>query len=460
MINKITLPIRKFFLKLTPATVFVFSYILIIAIGTILLKLPLAANSGNIHLIDALFTATSAVCVTGLSVVDTGSYFSTFGQLVILALIQIGGIGVITFGVFLTISAGWRMGYRRHSIIQESYSSGGLQDVRSLVGFIFKFVVVSELVGTILLMASWHRDFSLLENFYYSFFHSISAFCNAGFTLFNDSFISFHDNIILNLTITSLIVLGGLGFPVIYELWTSFFSQERYRLSLHTKLVLLTSLALILIGMGLFWAVEKDNSLAGMTPGNQIIVSYFQSVTARTAGFATVNFNMLSNATLLVIIILMFIGASPGSCGGGIKTTSLAALIVVLWNKLWGQERFHAFKRSLSQETVSRTITIFLVSIGAIIFILSLLLIIQLGNIPHKESRGLFLEYLFETVSAFGTVGLSVSGISAQMEIAGKLLIILMMFIGRVGILTLAYLLTHISTAGDFQYAEENVIIG
>ncbi|MEW5768301.1 MAG: TrkH family potassium uptake protein [bacterium] len=459
MIKKIILSVKKSFLKLTPGAIFVFSYILVISIGTILLKLPLAAHHGNIHLIDALFTATSAVCVTGLSVVDTGSCFSIFGQLVILALIQTGGIGIITFGVFLTVSAGWRMGYRRRSIIQESYSTGGFQDVRSLVGLIFKFVAVSELIGTIFLMASWYRDFSLLKNFYYSFFHSIAAFCNAGFALFNDSFISFHDNIILNLTITFLIILGGLGFPVIYELWTLFFAQDRARISLHTKLVLLTSLVLILMGMGLFWAVERNNSLAGMTPGHQIMVAYFQSVTARTAGFATVNFNILSNATLLVIIILMFIGASPGSCGGGIKTTSMAALMIVLWNKLLGQERFHVFKRSLSQEAVSRTIAIFLISIGAIILVFSLLLIIELGDIPYKESRGLFLEYLFETVSAFGTVGLSL-GTSQQMGTAGKLLIILMMFIGRVGILTMAYLLTHISTAGDFQYAEENVIIG
>ena len=450
---------RKNLPLLSPGLLFIISYVFVISIGTILLKMPWATTVDDILWEDALFTATSAMCVTGLVVVDTGTFFSIYGQLVILGLIQIGGLGIMTFAALVFLSTGARISIRQHAFIRETYAPEHVKDIKHLVKFIFFFTIITEVIGAFLLSASWQASFSFGENVYYSFFHSISAFCNAGFSLFPDSFMQFYNHIALNLTVTSLIILGGLGFPVIQEIRSAIKSGMRNRFSLHTKLVLTVSLILIILGAVFFWAIEHDSYMAGMAIRDQFLVSYFQSVTARTAGFNTVDFNLLSNATLMFFIILMFIGGSPGSCAGGIKTTSIAALFVVMWNRLNGRETYNIAKATLPRETVSRAITIFIVSITFIIVIVSLLLITQLGDISHPQSRGMFLEYLFETVSAFGTVGLSM-GPTAKMDAAGKISIIAAMFVGRVGILSLVYLMTQRRSAARYRFAEENILIG
>ena len=444
---------------ISPGLLFIISYVLTISIGTMLLKMPRATTGGEIMWEDALFTATSAMCVTGLVVVDTGTFFSIYGQLVILALIQIGGLGIMTFAALIFLSAGSRMSIRQHAFIRDTYVPEHIQDIKHLVGFIFFFTLTCEVLGAFFLSTSWQGSFSFGKNVYYSFFHSVSAFCNAGFALFPDNLMQFYDNSILNLTVTSLIILGGLGFPVIRELHSAIRGGTRRRFSLHTKLVLGVSLTLIIIGTVFFWAIERDSYMTGMTLKDQLLVSYFQSVTARTAGFNTAKFNLLSNATLMFFIILMFIGGSPGSCAGGIKTTSIAALFVVIWNRLHGRETYNIAKATLPRETVSRAITIFIVSITFIIVIVSLLLITQLGDLSHDQSRGLFLEYLFETVSAFGTVGLSM-GSTAKIDAVGKIFIITAMFVGRVGILSLIYLMTQKRSAARYRFAEENILIG
>jgi trk system potassium uptake protein TrkH len=287
---------------------------------------------------------------------------------------------------------------------------------------------------------------------YFSLFHAISAFCNAGFSLFSDSFVGFQNNVLVNLSITSLIILGGMGFIVLKEIFDIGLRRTTtLRISLHSKVVLTTTAALLVLGTLLIFFIERNGSLLNFPLGEKILISYFQSVTSRTAGFNTIPMIGLSNATCFMLIILMFIGASPGSCGGGIKTTNLATLVSLAVNRYKGRERANLFRRTIPHETVARSISIILASILAITVIAILLLVTQLGDLSHAESRGLFLEYLFETVSAFGTVGL---------DSAGKLIIIAMMLLGRLGPLTMAFAMARRVREGEVRYAEENIIVG
>lgn len=447
----------RYLRRLSPEMLFLSSYLGFGALGTVLLMMPWATTRGALAWENALFTATSALCVTGLTVVDTGSCFSLAGQTVIMVLIEVGGIGIMTFAIFIFLSTGWRISARQHTFIQETYSSDLRQDIKKLVFFIFSFTALSEGIGTLLLMISWNGDLTFFERFYCSLFHSIAAFCNAGFSLFPDNLIGYSNHVLVNMTITGLIILGGLGFPVVYELWYWWKVPRRYQLSLHSKLVLLSSSILILAGMVAFWMIERHNVLASMSLTHQLLVSYFQSVTPRTAGFNTVDFSVLRSATLMIVIILMFIGASPGSTGGGIKTTSMAVFFIVLWNRLRGSDKNNAYYRTIPDAAVSRVVSIFIISVLYVGTIWGLLLITQTDNLASGSSRADFIECLFETVSAFGTVGLSM-GTTPKLDVTGKLLLTATMFVGRVGILTLTYLLISRRQPGGIQYAEENVM--
>jgi trk system potassium uptake protein TrkH len=435
------------------------SYLGAMTIGTIVLMMPWATHSAGISLIDALFTFTSALCVTGLTVVDTGSTFTTAGQWVILTAIQLGGLGIMTFAVFILLTAGWHVSTQQRFFIQESYAPDLMRDVRRLVYFVFLYTGLVELGGVVLLFFCWKGDLSVEQRVYYSLFHSVSAYCNAGFGLYSDSLVRYYDHTLLNLTIVSLIILGGLGFPVAFELTAWVRLRRRSRLSLHSRLVLFTTGVLILVGMIAFWTIEHDHYMQGMSLKAQFLVSLFQSVTPRTAGYATVDFSQLCNATLLIVILLMFIGGSPGSCAGGIKTTSMATLLVVLWNMFRGSEVHNIMKSTLSHATVTRTLAIFVASVCLIVLILCPLLLVQQTAESEAQTHGHFLEFLFETVSAFGTVGLSM-GASAKLNDTGKLLMIAMMFIGRVGILTVVHLFASRQTEPGYRFAEENVMIG
>ena len=446
-------------MKLSPAALMVSTYLLGMFFGTLLLKTPWATKTGHISWVDALFTVTSALCVTGLTVVDTGGYFSLAGQVVILFLIQVGGLGIMTFAIFILLSTGWRISTQQRFYVQESFSPDVLSDVKRLVSFIFVFTLVTELAGALLLAVSWRGDLGFGQRLFYSLFHSVAAFCNAGFSLYPANLMGYYDHALLNVTVAGLIIFGGLGFPVIFEVFSWMRVRKRSRFSLHTKLALLSTAVLLAIGMAAFWLIERANCLHEMPVGTQFLVSFFQSVTPRTAGFNTVDFAKLNNATLMIVIILMFVGASPGSTGGGIKTTSVATLVSVLWNRLRGSESNNVMNSTLPQAMVGRAITVFILSINAVVLVLCGLLITQIGGQSHEYGRGLFLEYLFETVSAFGTVGLSM-GITPRLNDAGKLLITGMMFAGRVGILSLAYIFTSRETKAGYRYAEENIMIG
>jgi trk system potassium uptake protein TrkH len=325
---------------------------------------------------------------------------------------------------------------------------------------VFLYTMVIEFFGALLLFIGWNNHFPLMTALYFSLFHAISAFCNAGFSLFSNSFAGFQNNILVNLCITSLIILGGIGFIVLKEIFEIGLRRTPpLRISLHAKVVLTTTTALIGLGTLFIFFIEQDSSLLKFPLGEQILISYFQSVTSRTAGFNTIPMVSLSNPTCFILIILMFIGASPGSCGGGIKTTNIATLVSLAFNRYKGRDHANVFKRTIPHETVSRSISIILASVLAVTIITIFLLLTQLGDISHMESRGLFLEYLFETVSAFGTVGLSM-GVTTKLDLTGKLIIIAMMLLGRLGPLTLAFAMARRVRKSDLQYAEENIIVG
>ncbi|MGC9048807.1 MAG: TrkH family potassium uptake protein [Patescibacteria group bacterium] len=439
---------------LKPLILIPITFALIILIGTLLLLLPRAVRSSEeISLIDALFTATSATCVTGLTVQNTGLYFSRLGQLIILFLIQIGGLGIMTFTTFFGLILGREFGLRERAFLGEALNISAWYKVGKLVIKILLFVFLIELIGTVLLYIQFTPYYGpIFHNFYLSLFHSVSAFCNAGFSLFSNSFMDFQNNLGINLTITLLIIIGGLGFPAIFDLLNWFRSKikkEKKFLTLHSRTVLITTLILI-VGGGFLIFIFENSHLNHLSLSDKLLVSYFQSVTTRTAGFSTLSIGNLLPATALILIVLMFIGASPGSTGGGIKTSTLAVIIATLKSWLTGRSSVRLFKRSLVPIVIRQAFTI---------FSLALLWISLCTLVLSQTEKTNLLDALFEVVSAFGTVGLS-RGITANLTTIGKLIIILTMFVGRIGPLTLSIYIAKKGISEPFKYPEDKVIIG
>jgi trk system potassium uptake protein TrkH len=451
----------KLFRKMHPGTILLSSYLVTIGVGTFLLLLPVSTVSGTISFVDAIFTATSAVCVTGLIVVDTGSYFTLFGQHIILALIQLGGLGVMTISVTIFLMIGRQVSFKQRMAMQDLFAHTPREDIIQLVKSILWFTVIVELSGTVLLTLHWAKQYPFTKALYIAVFHSVSAFCNAGFSLFAKSFMDYTSDVFLNIIICSLIVLGGIGFPVVYDIYkTAFRSQgKRVKLSVQTKTVLITTVVLIIAGTVVFWSVEHNASIHGYSFAGRFLTSLFQSVTCRTAGFNTINIATLGNATLAFMIFLMYVGASPGSCGGGIKTTTLAILGKFVWSRMRNKIRVNMFKKSIPKDTVVKSRSLVLISMTIITTALFLLLLNTPGNPYPSVHHSQFLSYLFEVVSAFGTVGLSM-GATTQLTCPGKLLIITLMLIGRVGVLTFSYLIAGVELTNGIEYAEENIMIG
>lgn len=443
-----------------PAALLLLSYLLAIIIGTGLLVVPASTVDGRIALIDAVFTATSAVCVTGLIVVDTGSYFTHFGQLVILSLIQLGGLGIMTVTVMLFQIIGKRVFFQQRMALQEVFSHTPRADIYNLLRSIFIFTALIEIIGAALLFFYWLPDHPPAKALYLAVFHSISAFCNAGFSLFANSFAAESASVPLNAIICVLIVLGGLGFPVVYELYRRRRPMDggRPRLSVQTKTVLITSTLLIAGGASLLLMseVRSDNIMGA---GEKLLVSIFQSITCRTAGFNTVDMVTLNSASLVLMMFLMFFGASPGSCGGGVKTTTLAVLATFSLSRLKRRTRVNMFKHSIPEDTVSKSISIVVLSVAIISSAIFLILFFDPAHGGDISGQRKFLSYLFEVVSAFGTVGLSM-GITATLNDFGKAIIVVVMIIGRVGIPTFTYLIAGPSLTKGIEYAEENLMIG
>jgi len=444
--------------QLSPARIFIFSFALVILLGAMILWLPLAAGKGgHLSFVDALFTSTSAVCVTGLTVVDTGKDLSFAGQMVTLLLFQTGGLGIITFSTVLFGLMGRGISFKGREIVQSTFLHTPQRDLIVIAKWVLLSTFLIEGIGVLLLFIRFSMDFPPAVAFYQALYHAVSAFNNAGFSLFSDSLIGYQSDILVNLTVSGLIVLGGIGFIVQFEVFNRLRGATK-KLSIHTRMVLLTTALLIVLGAVLFYLFEMNHMLKGKSAVTQMLISLFQSITPRTAGFNTVDIGLLTNATILVMMILMFIGASPGSTGGGIKTTSFTLLMLMIWNRMRGSDDVNVFNRTMPKEILIRTISIIFASAFSVCLITSILLFAGgTENLNPAQSRNYFVEYMFETISAFGTVGLSM-GITPKMTDMQKLAITLMMFAGRVGPLTLAF--SWHSSRRKITYAEESVMVG
>ncbi len=438
--------------KLTPAQTLVLGFAAVILVGSILLMLPVSGSSGKpTNFVDALFTSTSAVCVTGLVVVDTGTYYSVFGQIVIMLLIQVGGLGFMTTATLFALLMGKRINLRERLIMQEALNQLTMEGVVRLAKLILGITFLIEGAAALILGLRWSADLGLAKGFYFGLFHSIAAFNNAGFDLFGSfrSLTGYTTDITVNIVITSLIIVGGIGFSVIVDTYT----RKKWRkLLLHTKIVLSTTAILLLLGMiGVFF-LEYSNTktLAHLSLPAKLLASWFQSVTPRTAGFNTLDIAGMRSATQFLILILMFIGASPGSTGGGIKTTTFGTLVSAVLTMVRGKQDVELFERRLPKEIVYRSLTITTAALALVIIVTMFLTITESAD---------FLAVLFETTSAFATVGLT-TGITAKLSTLGKLAITLTMFAGRVGPLTVAFAVAQKQQKVIYRLAEEKIMVG
>jgi trk system potassium uptake protein TrkH len=444
--------------SLSPERIFILGFAGVILLGTLLLWFPFSATKHPLTFVNALFTSTSAVCVTGLTMLDIGNDLSFTGQMITIFLFQIGGLGIITFSTLFFALMGRGVSFKGREIVQSTFMHTPRSDFFAILKSVLWFTFLFEAIGTLFLWYRFSRDFSMGPAFYQALYHAISAFNNCGYSLFSDSLVRYQGDLIVNLTVMGLIVLGGIGFIVQYEVFAKL-SRRQKKLSVHTKIVLVSTTILIFSGAILFYGLERDHIIKDLPLKNQVLASFFQSVVPRTAGFNTVDIGLLANETILLTIILMFIGASPGSTGGGVKTTSASLLFLMMWNRLKGNEEVNIFKRTIPKDLLTRTILIIFASAFSIFLITSVLLLMTGGTLPPLESRHFFVEYLFETVSAFGTVGLSM-GITSKLNDAQKLAIVLMMFAGRVGPLTLAFSFSRNKPKSGLTYAEEGIMVG
>jgi trk system potassium uptake protein TrkH len=403
--------------------------------------------------------------VTGLTTVDTGTTFTFFGQLVIVLVIQIGGIGITTLSTVFLMIAGKRLSMTGQVVIHDTFTHSKDQRPLTIVKDVILLTLVLEGIGAIALFFRFYPRFDVLRAIWHSIFHAVSAFCNAGFSLFPDNLIGYQEDWIVNLDICFLIITGGIGFLVMSEIKLHIMTWRRQsrmyfvRLTLHTKLVLSATILLLIVGTVFILILEWNNTLAHLPLSSKLLAAFFQSVTPRTAGFNTVPYGSMANVTLFITIILMFIGASPGSCGGGIKTTTFSALSLRGLASLFGLERTQVFHRSIPESSVYKALSVTMVSIGIVTVGTLILLISEVGNVPHAESRYRFIEIMFEVVSAFGTVGLS-TGLTPYLTVIGKLTITFIMFLGRLGPLVVALAISRQHKSCNYYYAEEKIMVG
>ena len=452
-----------------PAQLFILSFLSIIMIGGMLLMLPKATHS-QITLIDAFFTSTSAVCVTGLIVVDTGSFFTQFGQIIILMLIQIGGIGIMTFTSYFSFFFKGVSSYENQLVLSQATNTEKLADVFATLKRIILITFIIEGLGALFIFQSIDSKVisSLNARIFFSVFHSISGFCNAGFSTLQNSLYEgpYKFNYPMHLVIASLIILGGLGFPIVFNLLKYIKvkiiyymhglnnkKEQQYTprpININTRIVLITTLILIVGGTLLFYIFEYDKTLSEHSFTGKIVTAFFGSVTTRTAGFNTVDTAALSIPTILIVIFLMWVGASPGSTGGGIKTSSLAIAILNILSIARGKSRLEIYSREISTGTVSKAFALIVLSV----FVISS----AVFSISFFDSDKSLLSIAFECVSAYSTVGLS-RGITAYLSSASKLTLIFTMFLGRVSTLTFLIAIIKKGRSEIYQYPSENILI-
>jgi trk system potassium uptake protein TrkH len=442
--------------QFSPAQVLVLSFTALIASGTIMLRLPISGVRDPVMLLDALFTATSAVCVTGLIVVDTPNDLTVFGQLVVLVLIQLGGLGYMAITTVVGVALGRQLSLHERLTLQEALNVQTMEGLARFVLTVLKLTLAFELTGALILTARWAGEYGIAQAAYYGVFHAISAFNNAGFALFSDSLMRFRGDWLVNLVVTTLVICGGLGFVVLTEVGRV---RQYRRLSTHTRLILTLTAALIVVTTALIWFIEHNNprTLQPLGVGEALLASYFQAVTPRTAGFNTLDIGAMQHASLFLLILLMFIGAAPGGTAGGVKISTFSITVAVIWAMVRGAPEPTLLQRRIPPSLVARAFSICLIGFLALNVVAGLLLV--------SQGREL-LPTLFETTSAFGTVGLSMGEAGAPVSLVGhfsaggKALVTAMMFMGRIGPLTLAVAIARRREVARVRHPEGKFLIG
>ncbi|MCD7036303.1 TrkH family potassium uptake protein [Metabacillus sp. GX 13764] len=434
-------------IKLNPSQLLVSVFLIAIAIGTLLLKLPISVNK-PIGWSDALFVTTSAMTVTGLSTVDPSSVFTVFGQTVIALLIQIGGLGIMSFAVLIYMMLGRKIGMKERLLMQQALNQTSVGGVVRLVRRLFVFSFIIEFIAMIFLSFRWVPEFGWSKGLFYSFFHAVSAFNNAGFALFPNNLMNYAGDPLINIVISLLFIIGGIGFTVLVDIW----NKKRFKkFSLHTKLMVAGTIVINLIAMFVLFFIEYSNphTLGALSFGDKLWASYFQAVSPRTAGFNTINIADMKDSSLFFMVILMFIGAGSASTGGGIKLTTALVIFLATITFVRGKTTLSIGRRSLNKSYIAKALAITVVSL------LFIVLAIFIMNLTEKAS---FLQVLFEVVSAFGTVGLSMN-LTASLSLTGKLVIIFIMFLGKLGPLTLMFSLATPEKELT-RYPEEDILTG
>lgn len=449
-------------MKLNDNQSLVLSFAALILAGAYLLWLPVSYSAGKISFVDALFTSTSAVCVTGLTVVDTAK-FSPFGQSVLIFLIQLGGIGILTFSTFFILTVGGRLPFQSRLFIQGNIRGYAGKDLFHTFKAILFYTFLIEIIGAGFLYLEFSQNHTVYDAVFESVFHSIAAFCNAGFSTFSDNLTGYCGDVGVNIAIMGLIISGGLGFLVlddVFQAVRAFLQRKEYQLAFHSRIMLWMTGGLILTGALIFYGLERENVLKELPLKTQVLASFFQSVTPRTAGYNTVDLGKITDPTAFFITILMFIGAGPNSTGGGIKVSTFAILMALIVSRLRSRKNPSIFRRKIPEDAVGRSIAIFAAALLLILADVILIQVLEHYGLPHPAAKGAYLEVLFETVSAFGTVGLSM-GITPLLSCASKLVLIFTMFAGRLGPLTLAFAIGMKDAALDrYEYPEEDVMVG
>lgn len=450
---------------LTTPQLFVLSFAGLVAAGTLGLRLLPGLYTGErLSWLDALFTATSAVCVTGLIVVDTATYFTFAGQLFLLLLIQLGGLGMIAFTTLIILALGKRLTLRAEALTRGASAEVAPDVDMSLLGRdVVRFTLGFEAVGAMLLYMLWIPEFGWVGAIWPAVFHSISAFCNAGFSTFSDSMIGAQQNAGVLLTIVGLVIAGGLGFLTLEEFaqWRRAAKSRRFHLSVHSRLVLVTTAVLIVGGWIAFGMFEWNGTLSRLPIGHRVTNALFLSVMPRTAGFNSIDYSTASDSTGFLTIILMFIGGSPGSTAGGIKTTTFLLLGLLAFSRMRGSEIVSVWRRSIPEETIQRAVGLAVVAFTVVTGGIFLLTWTEASAAAGASGHAMFLAHMFEAASAFNTVGLSMN-VTPTLSEAGRLLTSIMMFVGRVGPLTFAaaVALKRYRRSNDYHYAYEDVIVG
>lgn len=438
-------------IKLNPVQILSLGFLAFILIGATILTLPISSKSGEVtNFLDSLVTSTSAVCVTGLVTLDTSAHWSVFGQTVIMTLIEIGGLGFMSFTVLLYLIIGKKITLRERLLMQEAMNAYSIQGLVKMVKYVLIFTVSVQFFGALLLSTQFVPQYGFEKGVFFSIFHSISAFCNAGFDLFGNSLMGYSSNVVIILVISALIIIGSLGFTV----WLEIYEHKGIKkLSIHSKIAIMMTLILVFGGAILMFILEFKNpgTIANMTFKDKLLNSFFASVTPRTAGFNSVGTTDMTMGGKFLTIILMFIGGSPGSTAGGLKTVTFAILVLTVISVIKGREDTEVFRKRFTRGIVYKAFTLLFIAVS--------LLIISTMILSCTESGASFMQLLYESTSALATVGLTL-GLTPHLSIVGKVIIIFLMYFGRVGALTVMLALTKNKKPSGYKYPEGKILIG